>query len=305
MAVPMFFEFFKPFLSAINDGQVHSLKDVRERVANDLKLSKEDIEEMLPSNKQRRFDNRIAWSRTYLDRAGLIETVDRGKYKITLEGMKALSSNEKIDRHYLEKFESYKSFKSLRHDRELNDNQANDIVSPEEELENAFMQISSSLEEDLLLEVKKLDPKDFEKVVLKLLLKMGYGSDIDGAAQLTPITNDEGIDGIIKEDILGFDNVYIQAKRWKEDTVIGRTEIQKFVGALQGKQAQKGIFITTSRFADTAKDFIKLLSNVKVVLIDGKKLSELMVKYNLGVYVEQVFEIKKIDRDFFNDDINI
>ena len=305
MAVPMFFEFFKPFLSAINDGQVHSLKDVRERVANDLKLSKEDIEEMLPSNKQRRFDNRIAWSRTYLDRAGLIETVDRGKYKITLEGMKALSSNEKIDRHYLEKFESYKSFKSLRHDRELNYNQANDIVSPEEELENAFMQISSSLEEDLLLEVKKLDPKDFEKVVLKLLLKMGYGSDIDGAAQLTPITNDEGIDGIIKEDILGFDNVYIQAKRWKEDTVIGRTEIQKFVGALQGKQAQKGIFITTSRFADTAKDFIKLLSNVKVVLIDGKKLSELMVKYNLGVYVEQVFEIKKIDRDFFNDDINI
>lgn len=305
MAVPMFFEFFKPFLSAINDGQVHSLKDVRERVANDLKLSKEDIEEMLPSNKQRRFDNRIAWSRTYLDRAGLIETVDRGKYQITLEGMKALSSNEKIDRHYLEKFESYKSFKSLRHDRELNDNQANDIVSPEEELENAFMQISSSLEEDLLLEVKKLDPKDFEKVVLKLLLKMGYGSDIDGAAQLTPITNDEGIDGIIKEDILGFDNVYIQAKRWKEDTVIGRTEIQKFVGALQGKQAQKGIFITTSRFADTAKDFIKLLSNVKVVLIDGKKLSELMVKYNLGVYVEQVFEIKKIDRDFFNDDINI
>ena len=305
MAVPMFFEFFKPFLSAINDGQVHSLKDVRERVANDLKLSKEDIEEMLPSNKQRRFDNRIAWSRTYLDRAGLIETVDRGKYKITLEGMKALSSNEKIDRHYLEKFESYKSFKSLRHDRELNDNQANDIVSPEEELENAFMQISSSLEEDLLLEVKKLDPKDFEKVVLKLLLKMVYGSDIDGAAQLTPITNDEGIDGIIKEDILGFDNVYIQAKRWKEDTVIGRTEIQKFVGALQGKQAQKGIFITTSRFADTAKDFIKLISNVKVVLIDGKKLSELMVKYNLGVYVEQVFEIKKIDRDFFNDDINI
>lgn len=303
MAVPKFFEFFEAFLKAVSDGELHSAKDVRNNIANSMKLTEEDLAEMLPSGSQRTFDNRVAWARTYLDKAGLIETPMRGKYHITEEGIRALTSNEKIDLAYLEKSEKFKDFHNVTTQNTSIEIQDEKNETPLEILESAHKQYLSALASQLMDEVMKLTPVEFERLVVKLLLKMGYGSGIEGAGMVTQASNDGGIDGIIKEDQLGFSHIYIQAKQWSLEQTVGKPEIQKFVGALQGQQAQKGLFITTARFSSGAIQYANNLLGVKVVLVDGSALAKLMIKHSVGVSLEQTYEVKKIDSDFFAEEL--
>lgn len=303
MAVPKFFEFFEAFLKAVSDGELHSAKDVRNNIANSMKLTEEDLAEMLPSGTQRTFDNRVAWARTYLDKAGLIETPMRGKYHITEEGIRALASNEKIDIAYLEKSEEFKNFHNVTTQNTSIEIQNEKNETPLEILESAHKQYLSALASQLMDEVMKLTPVEFERLVVKLLLKMGYGSGIEGEGMVTQASNDGGIDGIIKEDQLGFSHIYIQAKQWALEQIVGKPEIQKFVGALQGQQAQKGLFITTARFSSGAIQYANNLLGVKVVLVDGSALTKLMIKHSVGVSLEQTYEVKKIDSDFFAEEL--
>ena len=308
MAVPKFFEFFEVFLKALSDGEIHKAKDVREFIANDMHLSAEDRAVMLPSKKQAMFDNRVAWARTYLDRAGLIETTLRGQYRITKAGKEALDSGEKIDLAYLERFPSFVKFHTVETAKPgvspINPTEDDpEEKSPMEILDDAFKKVNATLAGELMAEVMKLSPVEFEKLVVDLLLKMGYGSGIDDAGYTTQVSGDGGIDGIIKEDQLGFSNIYIQAKQWAPERSVDRPEIQKFAGALQGVRASKGLFITTARFSDGAKKYADNLHASNIVLIDGNALTSLMIKYNLGVSIEQVYEVKRIDSDFFSDSL--
>lgn len=302
MAVPKFFDFFEGFLQAIEDGELHSAKEIREIIAKDMNISESDRAIMLPSGKQSTFDNRVSWAKTYLDKAGLIETPVRGKYRITESGLAALASGEKIDLKYLERNKSFKDFHNVTKPiTETVDEEKNE--SPMEVLDSAFQQVTATLASQLMDEVMKLSPTEFESLVVKLLLRMGYGSGIDDAGMVTKQSNDGGIDGIIKEDQLGFSHIYIQAKQWAIDQTVSKPEIQKFVGALQGQQAQKGLFITTAKFTKGALDYVNNLLGAKVVLVNGETLTKLMIKHNVGVSVEEIYEIKKIDSDFFSDEI--
>ena len=228
MAVPKFFEFFGAFLKALSDGEIHSMKEVRLYIASDMKISDADLAEMLPSKRQTTFANRVAWARTYLDRAGLIITPSRAHYCITEEGRKALASGEKIDLKYLEKYPAFKEFHTASYE---GGSAAKDTEETEEEktpmeiLDDAFKKVNASLADELMAEVMKLDPGDFEKLVVKLLLRMGYGNGIADAGYVTKLSGDGGIDGIIKEDQLGFSSIYIQAKQWALDSTVGRPEI--------------------------------------------------------------------------------
>lgn len=301
MAVPKFFEFFEGFLHALEDGELHTAKEVRQILSLHMHLSEKDLAEVLPSGKQSKFDNRVAWARAYLDKAGLIETPSRGKYRITDNGRKALMSGEEINLKYLEKSEKFREFhKTITPNTSSLDDEEKD-ESPMEILDAAFQQITATLASQLMDEVMKLSSTEFEKLVVSLLLHMGYGNGITEAGMVTQQSNDGGIDGIIKEDQLGFSNIYIQAKQWAPDQTVGKPEIQKFVGALQGQQAQKGLFITTAKFSSGALQFANNLLGTKVVLVDGLTLTKLMIRHNVGVSVEHVYEVKKVDSDFFSE----
>ena len=303
MAVPKFFEFFEGFLFAIKDGELHSAKEVRDVIGSKMNLTEEDRTELLPSGTQYTFDNRVSWARTYLKKAGLIETPQRGKYRITPLGEKALSSGEKIDLKYLGKFESFQEFQKNATNGNTDSIEEEKDESPTETLDSAYQQITMTLASQLMDEIMKLSPSEFEKLVVKLLLRMGYGNGLDDAGRVTQKSKDGGIDGIIKEDQLGFSNIYIQAKQWNTDQTVTAPEIQKFVGALQGKQAQKGLFITTAKFTSGAAEYVNNLLGAKVVLVDGAMLTKLMIKHNIGVSVEHKYVIKKIDSDFFADEL--
>lgn len=303
MAVPKFFEFFEAFLKVVSDGELHAAKEVRNSIAIIMALSESDLAEMLPSGKQRTFDNRVNWARTYLDKAGLIETPSRGKYRITEAGKIALLSGERIDLAYLEKSDTFKEFHQATVPSPTDDSIEEKDESPMEMLESAYAQVTATLASQLMDEVMKLTPVEFERLVVKLLLRMGYGNGIDDAGMVTQQSNDGGIDGIIKEDQLGFSHIYIQAKQWGADQTVGKPEIQKFVGALQGQQAQKGLFITTAKFSSGALQYASNLLGAKVVLVDGSTLTKLMIKHNVGVSLEQVYEVKRIDTDFFAEEL--
>ena len=303
MAVPKFFEFFESFLIAVNDDSIHTSKEVRESIALHMNISDADLKEMLPSGKQSTFNNRVLWARTYLDKAGLIETPQRGKYRITDDGKAALASGERIDLKYLEKSEKFKEFHNITNGNDSSESEEDKDESPMEILDGAYQQVTSALASQIMDEVMNLTPSGFERLVVKLLLSMGYGNGIEDAGKVTQQSNDGGIDGIIKEDQLGFSNIYIQAKQWSPDMTVSKPEIQKFVGALQGQQAQKGLFITTAKFSSGAIQYAENLLGVKVVLVDGAALTKLMIKHNVGVSTEHTYEIKKIDSDFFADEL--
>ena len=305
MAVPKFFEFFEAFLLAVKDGDIHTTKDVYTIIAANMNLADSDLQELIPSGKQTVYYNRIAWAKTYLHKAGLIEIVTRGKYRITENGKKALESNEKIDIKYLEKFKQFKEFHRNKNSNvdtiEIEIQEKNE--SPMELFDATFEQINNVLSSQLIDEIMRLTPPEFERLVVKLLLKMGYGNGIVDAGTVTKQSNDGGIDGIIKEDQLGFSNIYIQAKKWDLTQTVGSPELQQFVGALQSKQAQKGLFITTTKFSNKAVEYAKNLLGVKIVLIDGITLTKLMIKHNVGVSVEHIYEIKRLDSDFFTEEL--
>ncbi|WPC42816.1 restriction endonuclease [Clostridium sp. JS66] len=304
MAIPTYEEVMLPLLKYISDGKLYNNKQCEEALAKEFNLSDEEINQKLQSGKKIFYD-RLNWAKTYLKNAGLIEFPKRGRFNITERGISLLKENiSSLDSKYLERYEEFNEY--LGRSRKTN------VVSeieergvpnkeektPFESIDESFKKIKSSLADELLEKLKKVDFFRFEDIVLDLLIKMGYGGSRAEAKKATKKTGDEGIDGIINEDRLGLDRVYIQAKRWK-DTVVGRPEIQKFSGALDTPGANKGIFITTSTFSNDAVEYVNRLSNKKIILIDGQQLAEYMIDFNVGVSVETVYEIKKIDSDYF------
>ena len=296
--IPKYNEIYKELLEVLRRKERFSKKELRKIMAEELKLSSEDINLRYESG-TRIYINRIEWACVYLKKAGLIENVERGIIRITDKGIKLLDSNpSKIDNKLI--FEDLKEIKIRKKDKSLEENkELEENQTPEDIFEKSFRDINRMLEEEILEEVLRQSPDFFEHLVVKLLQKIGYGSFVADSGVVTKRSNDEGIDGIIKQDKLGFDTIYIQAKKWDKESSISRPEIQKFVGALGGKGASKGLFITTAKFSDGARRYSQEQHIAKVVLIDGRELSKLMIEYNIGVSVESTYEIKRIDSDFF------
>ena len=303
MPIPDFQSLMLPVLQLASDGKEHSLEEARGLLAERFGLTEPEREELLPSGRQRRFDNRVAWSKVYLQRAGLLHGSRRAHFEITDRGRQVLAEQpERIDIALLDRFEDFRDFRSVN--RRSEDEATETVVpaaeptdeTPEELLEQAYQRIRAELTSELLGRVKAGSPRFFENLVVELLLKMGYGRNRAEAGRAIGQSGDEGIDGIISEDRLGLDAIYIQAKRW--DGAVGRPEVQKFVGALHGKRARKGVFITTGTFSADAKEYVSHIEP-RVVLIDGRQLTEYMVDFNLGVTPKTSYEIKRIDSDYF------
>lgn len=291
----------KPILQFLSDQKTHTLKEIKQYVAKEFKLTEGDMEEMLPSGRQTYFSNRVGWARTYLKKAGLIDSPAKASFRITTEGQAVLVENPPvIDNHFLSRYESFREFTrpTMSEDTQAQENgqNENDSETPDDIFENAFEKINQGLADDILTEVMKLTPVAFERLVLDLMKKMGYGT-FPNAAAMTATTGDEGIDGIIMEDKLGFDLIYVQVKRWDPDHIVGRPDVQAFVGAIVGKGG-KGLFVTTSKFSKQAIDYAK---NQHVILMDGERLAYYMIEHDFGVSTKKTFAIKAIDTDLFED----
>jgi restriction system protein len=300
--IPDFQTIMLPFLRILSDEEEHTTNETLQKLAEYFDLTEVELNEYLPSGTQKTFSNRIAWTKSYLKMAGFIENIKRGSFKITEDGKRFLETNPKeLNLRVLKTIPAYQERTGrLKDDASTtdNDNLPSDST-PEEILESSYLNIRKNLAQELLLKIKSSSPAFFETLVVELLVKMGYGGSIKDAGRSIGRSGDEGIDGIIKEDKLGLDVIYIQAKRW--ENVVGRPEIQKFVGALAGQGAKKGVFITTSRFTNEAKEY-QPRNETKIVLIDGERLAELMIDYNLAVSTVNIFEIKRIDNDYFGDE---
>lgn len=301
--IPGFQKFMLPLLKFVSDKKEHSTNEALEYIALEFNLTEEQQNEWLPSGNQKVFSNRVFWAKSYLKMAGLIENTKRAHFKITERGLLTLNENpEEINIKYLKKFPDFLELSEGWKNSSTNNDNEEEIQTPqtpEELLENSYQDIRKSLAQEILSKIKLCSPFFFEKLVVELLVKMGYGGSRTDAGKAIGKSGDEGIDGIIKEDKLGLDIIYIQAKRW--ESVVGRPEIQKFVGALAGQGAKKGIFITTSRFTIDARDYIPR-NETKIVLIDGEHLANLLIDNDLGVSKQVVYEIKKIDLDFFEEE---
>lgn len=287
-----------PMLRFAADGSEHSMLDARTGLADQMGLTDEDREELLPSGQQTRFSNRVAWAKIHLERAGLLDKTRRGHFIIAERGRQVLNNPpEKVDIRYLQQFPGFKEFRQRPTGiaPEVTVEPPLQVETPEEALEQAYQQIREDLATELLEQVKTVSPRFFERLVLDVMLKMGYGG-YSGDGSVSPPGADSGIDGVIQEDRLGLDVIYIQAKKWENP--VGRPEIQKFVGALHGKRARKGVFITTSMFTQEAISYAASIDS-KVVLIDGLRLAQLMIDFNVGVSATQTYEIKRIDSDYF------
>jgi len=301
--IPDFQSIMLPLLKLLSNKEEHKYRDLIEALATEFNLSAEERKELLPSGTQAIFDNRVGWAKAYLKKAGLIDSPQRAISIITQEGINVLKQNrESINIAFLKQFPSFVEFHNFKKE-ENGEIDSEEIITqtPEENLENAYQRLRKSLAEDLLNKVITLPPSFFERLVVELLVKMGYGGSIKDAGKAIGKSGDEGIDGTIKEDKLGLDIIYIQAKRWQIGNTVGRPEIHKFVGALAGQGAKKGIFITTSSFTREAIEYTPR-NETKIVLIDGERLSQLMIDYNIGVSTSNTYEIKKIDHDYFGDE---
>lgn len=309
--IPDYQSLMLPLLKYIADEKIHHIQDAINVLAKQLNLSEEDLNEWLPSKSQKKFYNRVYWAKAHLKMAGVLENKGRGQFKITNRGVEILEDNpEFINVKYLtNKFEDYRNLisgfrktdnnKMTSSDDETETDDSYLNQTPEEQIELGYQKISTSLLIEILNKLKSVHPTFFEKIVVELLVKMGYGGSIQDAGKAIGKSGDEGIDGTIKEDKLGLDVIYIQAKRW--EGIIGRPELHKFVGALAGQGAKKGVFITTSSFTKEAKDYSPK-NETKIVLIDGEKLAQYMIDYNLGVSIQNNYEIKKIDLDYFGEE---
>lgn len=299
MSLPKYFEMHKPFLEYLADGKEHKLKELKVYVSGQFGLTEEELAELLPSGRQTIFINRLGWARTYLKKAGLIESPARATFVITEEGRNVLKENPKvIDVDYLMRYEKFQEFQGVLNSDAENRRKSTEEneETPDDIFEDAFKKINRGLQDELLNEVMKLSSQAFEQMVLDLMSKMGYGT-FENAARTTKKSSDEGIDGIIMEDKLGFDLIYIQAKKWNEDHTVSRPEVQAFVGAIAGRGG-KGLFVTTSKFSKQATEYAE---KQHIILIDGEKLTEYMIEYNFGVSAKRTFTIKVIDTDTFND----
>jgi restriction system protein len=305
--IPDYQSLMLPLLKLVSDGQEHKYRDLVENLATEFEVTDQERKELLASGSQAIFDNRVGWAKTYLKKAGLLDSPKRATFVITELGTQTLSKNPaRIDAKYLRQFPAFVEFQNAsRSDNETDEeeikNEATNEQTPEERLDKSYQKIRQSLASELLNKVIELSPAFFERLVVELLVKMGYGGTIKDAGKAMGKSGDEGIDGTIKEDKLGLDIIYIQAKRWKTGSLVGRPEIQKFVGALAGQGAKKGIFITTSNFTKDALEYTPR-NETKIVLINGVQLAQLMIDYNLGCTTQQIYELKKIDSDYFGEE---
>lgn len=301
MAIPDYQTCMLPLLKFYKDGQEHTFREAVESLTKEFRLTDEERHEMLPSGQQEVFGNRIGWARTYIKKAGLIETPKRGVNKITQRGLDVLKKNPgKIDVNYLSQFQEFQEFRALRHTKTEEESEIDpNSKTPEELLEGAYQKLRADLARELLQRLKTCSPTFFERLVIEVIVKMGYGGTRKDAGKAVGKSGDGGIDGIIKEDKLGLDAIYIQAKRW--ENTVGRPEIQKFIGALAQQRAKKGLFITTSSFSADAEDCVSRIE-AKIVLIDGENLAQLMIDHNVGVSTVGTYEIKKIDSDYFSEE---
>jgi restriction system protein len=295
-----------PLLKLVSDRQEHKYRDLIENLATEFQVTDEERKELLASGNQAIFDNRVGWAKTYLKKAGLLDSPKRATFVITQIGLDTLKKNpDRIDAKYLRQFPAFLEFQNASRNENETEEEivivATNEQTPEENLDKAYQRIRKSLAPELLNRVVDLSPTFFERLVVELLVKMGYGGSIKDAGKAIGKSGDEGIDGTIKEDKLGLDIIYIQAKRWRPGNVVGRPELHKFVGALAGQGAKKGIFITTSNFTKEALEYTPK-NETKIVLIDGEQLAQLMIDYNLGCTTQQIYELKKIDSDYFGEE---
>lgn len=305
MPIPEYQTLMLPVLRLSSDGVEHRFRDAVEALAAEFQLTPTERSELLPSGTAPVFDNRVGWARTYLKQAGLIESPKRGFFRITDRGKSVLRENlTRIDAKFLDRFEEFREFRTRRSEEMSSASPSPTHVergsveaeTPEDQLAAAYRRLRHDLEVELLAQVKSSTPAFFERLVIDLLVGMGYGGSRQDAGRAIGKTGDGGIDGIIKEDKLGLDVIYVQAKRW--DGTVGRPEIQKFAGALQGHRAAKGVFITTSSYSKDALEYVNMI-NTKIILIGGEELAALMIDHNVGVATVGMYELKKIDTDYF------
>jgi restriction system protein len=302
MAVPNFQSTMAPLLAAISDQKAHTFTYLIEYICKHFNLSEQEIAQRINSGKQTVIKNRLGWARTYLKKAGLLEIPEKGQLKITIRGLQALAQEQEINNDYLKQFPEYVEFKSSKKKLENNQTDLSDQTNktPEELIDNAADELNRTLSSELLDQIKEASPSFFEQLVVDLMLVMGYGGSRKEAGQATQYTSDGGIDGVINEDPLGLEIIYLQAKRYSDKTV-GRPEVQAFAGALDLQRAKKGVFITTSKFSQDALEFVSLIEK-RIVLIDGDILTDLMIEHGLGLTTKRTIEIKAIDTDYFLED---
>jgi len=287
-----------PLLQHFADGEEHANQETMDALAKGLQLTEAERGQLLPSGKQTIFTNRVAWAKSHFKQAGLLDAPRRGVYRLTERGREVLHSHAgPITLRFLDQFPEHRAFRSqTKADVQVEDSQPSNTLTPQEYIESGYQQMRTTLATDLLTRVKECSPDFFERLVIELLLAMGYGGSRQEAGQAVGKSGDGGIDGIIKEDRLGLDVIYIQAKRW--EGIVGRPEVQKFAGALQGQRARKGIFLTSSAFTKEAVAFAAAIES-KIVLIGGEELVALMIDHNIGVTPVASYEIKRIDTDYF------
>ncbi|MEX2170227.1 MAG: restriction endonuclease [Pirellulales bacterium] len=286
-----------PLLRYLGDGTERTVSEAVDAIAEEFRLTPDERQELLPSGASTRIGSRVGWARTYIKKAGLVESPRRGTIRISPRGVEVLRDPPaRIDNAFLEQFPEFREFRALRHADTEEPPTPTDVETPEEALEDAYQQLRANLESEVVQRVKAASPAFFERLVVELLVRMGYGGSLRDAGQAVGRSGDGGIDGIIKEDKLGLDFIYVQAKRWENQ--VSRPEIQKFAGALQMHRARKGVFLTTSTFSREARDFVNQIDN-KIVLVDGAELGKLMLDHNVGVSPVGSYEIKKLDNDYF------
>lgn len=304
MALPDFQSLMLPLLRSYADGETRSIASVSDSLGREFMLTEDELRQLLPSGRQSTFRNRIAWARTYLSKAGLLASPKRAHFHITEAGLKTLAAQPtRIDINYLNAFPEFLNFRTRKHADSPADLAATAAESarenPEELIESLHDQLKRALADDLLARISTAAPDFFERLVVELLLKMGYGGSRQDAGRAIGRSGDGGIDGIINEDRLGLDSIYLQAKRWENP--VGRPEIQKFAGALAEHRAKKGVFITTSSFTKEALASATK-HDARIVLIDGEKLATLMIDHGLGVTLAASYEVKRVDSDYFVDE---
>ncbi len=302
MPIPDFQTVMRPLLELSSDGKEHSMREALESLATHFELTEQERKQLLPSGQQELFTNRVAWAKTHLRMAGLLEGTARGVFRITPQGKKLLKEHSgRIDMRVLQTQPGYLEARGRKREKAqiatAADNGEN--RTPEEEMEDSYQALRESLGKELLQRLKSASPAFFERIVVELLVRMGYGGTRKDAGQAIGKSGDEGVDGVIKEDRLGLDAIYIQAKKW--ENTVSRPEIQKFAGALQGFRAKKGIFITTSDFSKEAVDYAARIDS-KIVLIDGEQLWNLMIDFGIGVSTVASYETKRLDSDYFNEE---
>lgn len=297
--VPSFERFFYPSLQCFAQMETCDGNKLQNYCIDKLQLTEDDCHELIKSGKRTKVQDRVSWTITYFYQAGIIERIHRGLYKITKRGKDFLSQHHSdFGKDDLMQFNDFKKFASGSKTEKNSDNKETVSKTPSEIIEDAFQEINKNLIKQLLDEVKKQSPQFFERLVIHLLVAMGYGGSFEDAAKVTQYSHDDGIDGVIKEDKLGLDTIYIQAKRYTTESV-QKPDLQKFIGALVEHKATKGIFITTSAFSSGAIETCKKAEHVKIILIDGEQLANFMIEYNVGVSTRQTYEIKRLDSDFF------